>query len=137
MKIAEGFVIYEGRNSISSRDIIIALKAQALDHSHVWDKDETQTRVQDAFNDILCDLEKPADELSESDDGQENVESRPKLEEEAYQALLTTEERWESWEPSEFPYTVLKTAIDNTAQAFEDGDIGSSDEGSDGSSDES
>ena len=36
IKIAESYVIYENRSTITANDIILALKVQALDRSAFW-----------------------------------------------------------------------------------------------------
>lgn len=67
IKIAEGYVLYEGRKVITGEDIVLALKVQALDHNDVWDKEETKTRVREGYNEIYTDLLRP-DTLQEGSD---------------------------------------------------------------------
>lgn len=128
MKIAEGFVQYEGRTQITSSDVVLSLKAQALDHSQVWETNETRERIQGAYKDILQESNSdPVDSEGDSVDSEGDSVETPEsvdtesvnMEEDAYQLMLTVDKRWENWCPTEFPYNMLKGAIDKTAQAFQ------------------
>lgn len=118
-KIATGFVIYEGRKTITNQDIILALKAQAIDHSDVWDKPNTIEKVSNAYQKIST-LHISNDLDSELSEDIEEVEDTGlfKLEEQAYKEILTVDTRWRDWNPTEFPYNILKSAIDKTENSI-------------------
>lgn len=132
IKIAEGIVIYEGRDQITDLDIILALKVQALDNQDIWDKPNTTTRIQDAFCEIYPSIANPTDVSSEDDvsnssnndiDDNCNVgtnelnspTNKPELlANKAYHRIKTVPERWKSWVPQTHEQRILKNSIDKT-----------------------
>ena len=130
IKIAEGVVLYELRKEITGEDIILALKVQALDHSGIWDQEETQQRVRDEFPGIYEELTTPntleaveeseeeieeESEEGEEDEGEGDRETR-QLDSETYQLIKSADERWREWQPTDDLNKILKSAIDKTEE---------------------
>ena len=125
MKIAEGYVLYEHRKIVTSTDIVLALKAQALDHSDIWDTPEIKDKLQSEYNNICrevlnddVDEDSDGEELVESDDGEieldEDTVNFYKLEKSVYESMLTVNDRWKSWNPTNDLEIILKNSINNT-----------------------
>ena len=129
IKIAEGVVLYELRKEITGEDIILALKVQALDHSGIWDQEETQQRVRDEFPGIYEELTTPntleaveesEEEIEEESEirEEEEIEDRDtrQLDSETYQLIKSADERWKEWQPTDDLNKILKSAIDKTEE---------------------
>ncbi len=129
IKIAEGVVLYELRKEITGEDIILALKVQALDHSGIWDQEETQQRVRDEFSGIYEELttrntleavEESEEEIEEESEigEEEEIEDRDtrQLDSETYQLIKSADERWKEWQPTDDLNKILKSAIDKTEE---------------------
>lgn len=133
IKIAEGVVLYELRKEITGEDIILALKVQALDHSGIWDQEETQQRVRDEFSGIYEELTTPntleaveeseeeieeESEIGEEEEEEEEIEDREtrQLDSGTYQLIKSADERWKEWQPTDDLNMILKSAIDKTEE---------------------
>ena len=124
MKIAVGYVKYELRNEVTAADIILAMKAQALDHSDIWEKPETSERLNEGYQEIYQELATPArldvDDLSDDDDDEEDdvedgvEDDYYKMMEDVYKLVKTAESRWVDWNPDNKLEKILKTSITNT-----------------------
>ncbi len=126
IKIAEGLVLYESRKEITGEDIILALKVQALDHSGIWDQEETKQRVRDEFPGIYEELTRPEtlgseeeseeeeEEESELDEEEDGDGEDRRLDSETYELIKSAHERWKEWQPTDDLNKVLKSAIDKT-----------------------
>ena len=131
IKIAEGIVVYEDRIEITGKDIVLALKVQALDHEDIWDKEETKTRVREGYTDIYNDLtiQSNLDGNYEDDNcDDDNCDSntlmkQPKLDKLTYELIKSADERWLHWNPTEQINTILKSAIDKTEDRINGNDI--------------
>ena len=132
IKIAEGIVVYEDRKEITGKDIVLALKVQALDHEDIWDKEETKIRVRDGYTDIYNDLTTPSNQIGQSSDSEDdnddtleiNKETVPsKLDKLTYDLIKSADERWVQWNPTEQITTILKSAIDKTDSRINENDI--------------
>ncbi len=129
IKIAEGVVLYELRKEITGEDIILALKVQALDHSGIWDQEETQQRVRDEFPGIYEELTTP-NTLEAVEESEEEIEEESEIREEeeiedrdtrqldsqTYQLIKSADERWKEWQPTDDLNKILKSAIDKTEE---------------------
>ena len=93
--IARGFVQYRGEDSVTDKDLVLALKAQALDHFYQSDT----TDKKDPPQDVSC-------------------YSSTEQEDRAYEEILQVDEKWCNWNPEKFPHTVIKMAIDKTTHAI-------------------
>jgi hypothetical protein len=122
IQIAEGFVVYEGREEITDQDIILALKAQALDNQDIWDDPGTTDRIHEAFSEIYPNIANPndlSDSETDSSDPTSTSEIKPScLDDKAYQLIKTVSERWNIWDPQTPEQQILKTAINRTEQNF-------------------
>ena len=56
IKISEKYVLYENRKEITDKDIILALKSQAMDYTDLWDTDDTKNKLSLLYKDIYNEL---------------------------------------------------------------------------------
>jgi hypothetical protein len=94
--IASGFVQYKGEQQVTDTHLILALKAQALEHFYQGDTKS----VNGCHQDPLC--ESPTDQ-----------------EQRAYNEMLIAKQKWDNWDPDTFPHTLIKMAIDKTELSLE------------------
>lgn len=129
IKIAEGIVVYENRIEITAKDIVLALKVQALDHTDIWETEDTKNRVREGYQEIYQDLTTPgtlteSEEDEEDDNNEVEIEEiKHKLDDTTYQLIKSAPERWNQWEPTDQINIVLKSAIDNTEKKINENDI--------------
>ena len=128
IKIAEGIVVYEDRIEITGKDIVLALKVQALDHEDIWDKEETKIRVREGYTDIYNDLTTQSNLNDDCDYDDDKCDSntqmkQPKLDKLTYELIKSADERWQHWNPTDQINTILKSAIDKTEDRINGNDI--------------
>ena len=138
IKLAEKYVKYENRPEITNRDIIIALKSQALDHNDIWNNPNTHTELDLLYQEIKTDLENQVQDNQDEDKDEEDnhdedyqdesitsskqeendltseLEERMKI----HEQFETAESRWLDWQPTDPELVVLKQAIDKTEKKF-------------------
>ena len=119
--IAERFVIFEKRQEITDKDIILALKSQALDHTEIWDTDETKNKLSKLYGEIYQELNENFEENEvESEDIEEEIEKRTltQMSIEDYNKVKEIDSRWINWSPIDSESILIKKAIDNTESKF-------------------
>ena len=135
IKIAEKIAVYNNRDILTDKDIILSLKSQALDNYEIWNKDETKRDLMEISQHIYHDLvesqniEDGDSDTQLSDVDEDNLEDTnkidPKVETirgditpEFLEKLRTVEERWNCWNPLDTEYVILKNAINKTENKF-------------------
>lgn len=127
IKIASIYIRFEGRTEMNDKDIILALKSQALDHNDVWEKEETRDELNNLYTRIMNDFSNQNDDVDEDDESQEEQDESQEdedfeqtLEEKNsfYEKIQTVNERWKDWNPTDPELIILKNAINKTEKKF-------------------
>ena len=137
IKIAEKIAVYQKSQVITNKDIVLALKKQALDNYHIWDQDTTKQQLNEISQEIYFDLMESQnnpdkdsscsdddvdldkqDNLQENDISQKIENIKTEITEEFLNELKTIESRWNSWTPIDNEQIILKNAINKTAKQF-------------------
>ena len=137
MILASHYTIYNGRETVTSEDLIKALKYRALDNNpEYWEKPEIITKMQTIYNDYMLknsdnevdsDNEIDSDEVdSDNEIDSDEVDSDNEIDEFQYLDVSKTvldkmnniEDIWSRFEPKENSEFILKNAIENTEKKF-------------------
>ena len=142
MVLASNYTIYNGRDQVTTNDLIKALKYRALDNNpEYWEKPEIITKMRTIYNDYINeDLDYPdesdnenysenesdSENENESDSENEN-ESDNEMEDYQYLDVSQTvldkmnniDEIWKQFEPTDNSELILKNAIENTEKKFQ------------------
>ena len=121
MVLASNYTLYNGRDEVTTNDLIKALKYRALDNNpEYWEKPEIITKMRTIYNEYINEN----NDIDNQDDNQDYDE----MEEDDYQYLDVSqtvldkmndiEEKWNRFEPTENSELILKRAIDNTERRF-------------------
>jgi len=139
MVLASNYTLYNGRDEVTTNDLIKALKYRALDNNpEYWEKPEIITKMRTIYNEYINEnndidnqddnQDDNHDEYDNQDDNQYDNQDYDEMEEDDYQYLDVSqtvldkmndiEEKWNRFEPTENSELILKRAIENTERRF-------------------
>lgn len=135
MVLASNYTLYNGRDEVTTNDLIKALKYRALDNNpEYWEKPEIITKMRTIYNEYINEnndidnQDDNHDEYENQDDNQYDNQDYDEMEEYDYQYLDVSqtvldkmndiEEKWNRFEPTENSELILKRAIENTERRF-------------------
>ena len=131
MVLASNYTLYNGREEVTTNDLIKALKYRALDNNpEYWEKPEIITKMRTIYNEYINENnESDSENENDSENDNENDSDNEMEEEEDYQYLDVSqtvldkmneiEEKWNLFEPKDNSELILKQAIENTERKFQ------------------
>ena len=96
-----------------------------MDYNHIWDEEEVKNNLHSIYDDIHTDLTSgESSDIDESlkEENTDNIEVNKKdlkIDMELIVKLSTVDERWKYWNPTEEELILLKKAVENTEQKFD------------------